>query len=120
MALPLNEEAFKSVHGRLIESAVFKDCENEAELNAINAEFPVYKKIKIKDGFLMILDNYFGVVEETNGEDYIIRFWELSIPAKRNNEMIQKGVFPKVGDDVLFRWKVQGESEITQICKNLL
>lgn len=120
MALPLNEEAFHSVHGKLIESSVYKACENEVELNSMNAEFPVYRKIKIKEGFLMILDNYFGVVEEINGEDYMIRFWELLIQAKRSNEMIQNGNVPKVGDDVLFRWKVQGGSEITQICKNLL
>ena len=120
MALPLNEEAFLSVHGKLIESKVFKDCENEAELKAMNAEFPAYRKIKIKDGFLMILDSYFGVVEEMNGENYLIRFWELLIPAKRSKEMLQNGVEPKVGDDVLFRWETKGESEITQICKNLL
>lgn len=120
MALPLNKEAFRSVHGKLIESDVFKDCENETELKAMNAEFPLYRKIKIKEGFLMILDNYFGVVEETNGEDYLIRFWELLIPAKRSKEMLQNGDEPKVGEDVLFRWKTQGESELTQICKNLL
>ena len=34
--------------------------------------------------------------------------------------MLQKGDEPKVGEDVLFRWKTQEESEITQICKNLL
>ena len=68
----------------------------------------------------MILDNYFGVVEEINGENYMIRFWELLIPAKRSNEMIQNGNEPKVGDDVLFRWKTKEEAEITQICKNLL
>ena len=68
----------------------------------------------------MILDNYFGVVEEINGENYMVRFWELLIPAKRSNEMIQNGNEPKVGDDVLFRWKNNGKSEITQICKNLM
>lgn len=120
MALPLNDEAFQSVHGKLIESNVFKNCENETELNAINSEFPAYRKIKIKEGFLMILDNYFGVVEEINGENYMVRFWELLIPAKRSNEMIQNVNEPKVGDDVLFRWKTKEEAEITQICKNLL
>lgn len=120
MALPLNDEAFQSVHGKLIESNVFKNCENETELNAINSEFPAYRKIKIKEGFLMILDNYFGVVEEINGENYMVRFWELLIPAKKSNEMIQNGNEPKVGDDVLFRWKNNGKSEITQICKNLM
>lgn len=120
MALPLDEKAFQSVHGKLIESAVFKECDNEEELKAINAEFPAYRKIKIKEGFLMILDNYFGVVEEIKGEEYIVRFWELRIPAKRSNEMMKKGDSPQVGDDVLFRWKPQGESEITAICRNLL
>lgn len=44
-------------------------------------------------------------------------------PTLQNTEigrMLQKGDEPKVGEDVLFRWKTQGESEITQICKNLL
>lgn len=34
--------------------------------------------------------------------------------------MLQKGDEPKVGEDVLFRWKTKEEAEITQICKNLL
>ena len=68
---------------------------------------------------LMIM-KYFGVVEKIEGEEYIVRFWELRIPAKRSNEMMKKGDSPQVGDDILFRWKPQGESDITAICRNLL
>ena len=54
----------------------------------------------------------------------IITFGPLAMePTLQNTgigRMLQKGDEPKVGEDVLFRWKTKEEAEITQICKNLL
>ena len=39
MCLPLNEE-LSSVHGKLVESPVYKECYNEEELRQLAEEFP--------------------------------------------------------------------------------
>lgn len=120
MCLPLNKELFSSVHGRLIISPVYEECGNKEELKQIEAEFPKYRKVKIKDGFLMLLDKRLGVIEAVDGDVYYVRFWELSIPAKLGKDFNKDSVRPKVGDDVLFLWKRDGISEITSVCKNML
>lgn len=119
MCLPLNKELFKSVHGKLIYSPVFKECENKEEMEQLEAEYPAYRKVKIKDGFLMILDKRLGVVEAVNGDVFTVKFWELSIPAKLSKDY-NDSVRTNVGDDVLFLWEKDGISEITSICKNML
>lgn len=120
MCLPLNKELFNSVHGKFLESPVFEECDNDEELKQLAAEFPVYRKVKIKDGFLMLLDKRLGVIEAVGGDDYYVKFWELSIPAKLSKDFNKHSVRPKVGDDVLFLWKKDGISEITSVCKNML
>lgn len=119
MCLPLNIELFNTVHGKFIESPVFKECENKEEIQQIDAEYPPYGKVKIKDGFLMILDKRFGVIKSVDGDDFTLKFWELSIPAKLSKDY-NNSVRPKVGDDVLFLWKQKDKSEITGLCKNML
>lgn len=119
MCFALNRELFSQVRGKFYESPVFKECENKEEIAKFEEEFPKYRKVKIKEGFLMILDKRFGVVESVDGDEYIIKFWELSIPAKLSKDFIGT-VRPQVGDDVLFLWKQEGMSEITDICINLL
>lgn len=120
MCLPLNKELFNSVHGKFLESPVFEECDNDEELKQLAAEFPVYRKVKIKDGFLMLLDKRLGVIEAVGGDYYYVKFWELSIPAKLSKDFNKHSVRPKVGDDVLFLWKKDGISEITSVCKNML
>jgi predicted N-acetyltransferase YhbS len=120
MCLPLNKELFGSVHGRLIESPVFKECDNSEEIEQLEAEYPAYRKVKIKDGFLMILDKRFGVIEAVNGDTYYVKFWELTIPAKLSKDFNKDSVKPNVGDDVLFLWNKDGKSEITSVCRNML
>lgn len=120
MCLPLNEEVFGSIHGKYIESSVFKEYDKEEDIRQIEKEFPSYRKIKIKDGFLMILDKRFGVVEAMDGDVYYIRFWEISIPAKLSSDFGHCSIKPKVGDDVLFLWNKNGISEITSVCRNML
>ncbi len=120
MCFPLNKELFSSVHGRFIISPVYEECENNEELKQLEAEFPKYRKVKIKDGFLMLLDKRLGVIEAVDGDVYYVKFWELSIPAKLGKDFNKDSVRPKVGDDVLFLWKRDGISEITSVCKNML
>jgi predicted N-acetyltransferase YhbS len=120
MCLPLNEEVFNSVHGRLIESPVFEECNNEEELEQLEAEYPSYRKVKIKDGFLMLLDKRLGVIEAVDGDIYYVKFWELTIPAQLSKDYNNASARPKVGDDVIFLWKSGDKSEIISVCKNLL
>jgi len=120
MCLPLNEKLFASVHGKFIESPVFKECDDIDEIEHIEAEFPAYRKVKIQDGFLMLLDKRLGVIEAVDGDNYYVKFWELSIPAKLSKDFKNVSVIPKVGDDVLFLWKKNAKSEIISVCKNML
>lgn len=116
MCLPL-QDAFASVHGRLVESPVFESVDDAVELEQFNKAFPDYPKIKIQDGFLQIFEKHFGVVENIVDDVYQIRFWEIVIPACVSADMQE---LPKVGDIVLFRWKQQENGEITQVCHNML
>lgn len=120
MCLPLNEELFSSVHGKLVESPVYKECYNEEELRQLADEFPKYRKVKIKDGFLMLLDKRLGVIEIVDGDVYYVKFWELTIPAKLSKEYDNESARPKEGDDVIFIWHNGDNSEIVSICKNML
>lgn len=67
----------------------------------------------------MILYKRLGVIEAVDGEIFIVKFWELSIPAKLSKDY-NDSVRTNVGDDVLFLWEKDGISEITSICKNML
>ena len=111
---------FSSVHGRFIVRPAYEECENNEELKQLEAEFPKYRKVKIKDGFLMLLDKRLGVIEAVDGDVYYVKFWELSIPAKLSKDFNKGSFRPKVGADVLFLWKRDGISEITSVCKNML
>ena len=116
MCLPL-QDAFSSVHGRLVESQVYESVHDASEIEAFDKAFPKYPKIKIQEGFLQIFEKHFGVVENIADGMYQIRFWEFVIPACVSS---QTQDVPKVGDVVLFRWKQEKEAEITQVCHNML
>ena len=116
MCLPLND-SFSSVHGRLIESPVFENCDDEKALEEISSEFPKYPMIKIKDGFMQIFEKHIGVVEAVSEDTYRIKYWELTIPAHLSKELKGK---PKLSDIVLFTWKPDEEATITDICINIL
>jgi predicted N-acetyltransferase YhbS len=120
MCLPLNKELFNSVHGKLIESPVFKECDDEEEIEQLDAEYPTYRKVKIKDGFLMLLDKRLGVIEAVDGDVYYVTFWELTIPAKLSKDYNIDSARPNVGDDVTFIWNNGDKSEIVSVCKNML
>lgn len=116
MCLPLND-AFSSVHGRMLESPVYEACGDREALERVSAEFPAYPKVKLQDGFLMLFEQHIGVVEAVLPEGYQIRFWELSLPARLNRALSAE---PTVGGLVLFRWKPGEEAEITDTCTNKL
>ena len=116
MILPLCEEA-RSFKGKLIESADFEKLEDEQTLAEIEKEFPTYRKVKVQEGFMQIFEQHLGVVENIEGDTYMVRYWELLIPAKLSAALTQA---PAIGSDVQFTWSHKGESTITKVFKNLL
>ena len=116
MCLPLCDD-FSQVKGKLIESTDFEKLEDEQRLEEINKEFPVYRKVKVQEGFMQIFEQHLGVVEAIEGNEYMVRYWELLIPAKLSADLDKE---PSIGSDVQFIWNHKGESRITKIFKNLL
>ena len=116
MVLPLNDD-FASIKGKLIESSDFEKLDNQEELDKINEEFPKYRKVKVKDGFMQIFEQHLGVIESVDDEYYNIRYWEKIIPAKLADNIKEK---PSIGSDVQFEWNHKGESKITKLIKNML
>ena len=116
MCLPLCDD-LSVIKGKLIESADFAKLEDEKRLEEINKEFPVYRKVKVQEGFMQIFEQHLGVVESIEGDVFHVRYWELLIPAKLSADLKEK---PCVGSDVQFRWNHKGESTITKVIRNLL
>ena len=116
MFLPLTEEA-KSFKGKLIESSDFAKLEDEKALEEISKEFPLYRKVKVQEGFMQIFEQHLGVVESVEDDTYMVRYWELLIPAKLADTVTEK---PQAGSDVQFSWNHNGESSITKVFRNLL
>ena len=61
MCLPLSDD-FSNIKGKLIESADFEKLEDENRLEEINKEFPVYRKVKVQEGFMQIFEQHLGVM----------------------------------------------------------
>ena len=116
MVLPLSDD-FTDIKGRLIESSDFEKLENEEKLKGLDSEFPSYRKVKVMDGFMQIFEQHLGVVESIENDIYHVRYWELVIPAKLDENILEK---PMVGNDVQFVWNHRGKSRITKVFKNLL
>ena len=116
MVLPLNDD-FKTIKGKLIESADFEKLEDAKRLEEISKEFPAYRKVKVQEGFMQIFEQHLGVVESVEDDHYMVRYWELLIPAKADDVLTEK---PVKGSDVQFIWNHKGESRITKVFKNLL
>ena len=116
MCLPLCDD-LSVIKGKLIESADFAKLEDEKRLEEINKEFPVYRKVKVQEGFMQIFEQHLGVVESIEGDVFHVRYWELLIPANLSADLKEK---PCVGSDVQFRWNHKGESTITKVIRNLL
>lgn len=108
---------FSLIRGKLIESSDFEKLGDEAALFRISEEFPEYRKVKVKEGFMQIFEQHLGVVESVENDIYNVRYWEKLIPAKLAGDINEK---PKAGSDVKFKWNHGGESKITMVFKNLL
>ena len=119
MVLPLNDD-FSDIKGRLIESRDFEKLNDKDKLAEINKDFPKYRVVKVQEGFMQIFGQHLGVVEAIKADTYMVRYWELLIPAKLSDELDKK---PVVGSDVQFIWNHKdgtGSSVITKVLKNLL
>lgn len=116
MCLPLNADP-SVIKGKLMESPDFEKLEDKNQLEEINKEFPVYRKVKVQEGFLQIFEQHLGVVESVDGDTYNVRYWELTISAKLSEDINE---VPAEGSDVQFVWNHKGESVVTKVFKNLL
>ncbi|SHJ12809.1 hypothetical protein SAMN02745229_04132, partial [Butyrivibrio fibrisolvens DSM 3071] len=115
MVLPLNND-FSNIKGKLIESKDFEKLEDKERLAKINEEFPKYRVVKVQEGFMQIFEQHLGVVEAVEDDTYMVRYWELLIPAKLSENL---GGKPEAGSDVQFMWNHKGESQITKVCELL-
>lgn len=77
MVLPLNDD-FSLIIGKLIECSDFEKLGDEAALLRISEEFPEYRKVKVKEGFMQIFEQHLGVVESVENDIYNVRYWENS------------------------------------------
>lgn len=118
MCLPLNND-FSEIKGKLVESRDFEKLEDKDRLSEINKEFPNYRAVKVQEGFMQIFGQHLGVVEAIEENIYMVRYWELLIPARLSDDLT---VTPEVGSDVQFIWNHKDEagSRITKVFKNLL
>ena len=116
MCRPLNDD-FSGIKGKLIESKDFEKLEDKDRLEEINRDFPRYRIVKVQEGFMQIFEKHLGVVESVKDDVYMVRYWELLIPAKLSEDINER---PVKGSDVIFRWDHKGESTITKVFKNLL
>ncbi|MGN0401344.1 MAG: GNAT family N-acetyltransferase [Acetatifactor sp.] len=116
MCYPISEE-FDSMSGHFVESADFEKIEDPALLEAIEKEFPLYRKVKVQDGFMQINNQHLGVVETVHDDIYQVRYWDLLITARLSEGLYEK---PSVRSDVLFYWNHKGDSCITKVFKNML
>lgn len=116
MILPLNDN-FSTIKGKLVESADFEKLNDAHLLEEISKEFPSYRKVKVIDGFMQIFEQHLGVVESIEEERYIVRYWELMIPAMLSKTICDK---PVIGSDVQFLWNHKGDSVITKVITNML
>ena len=118
MCLPLNND-FSEIKGKLVESKDFEKLEDTERLSEINKEFPNYRAVKVQEGFMQIFGQHLGVVEAIEEDTYIIRYWELLIPARLQDDIEVK---PEIGSDVQFIWNHKDEkgSRITKVFRNLL
>ena len=116
MCLPLNDD-FSNIKGKLIESEDFEKLDDSKRLEEINSEFPKYRIVKVQEGFMQIFEQHLGVVDSVKDDVYMVKYWELLIPAKLSEDINEK---PLEGSDVQFIWNHKGESTITKVFRNLL
>ena len=113
MVYPLNEPS--RLRGKLYESPVFEQCDDEKLLAGMEEEFPKYPKVKIQEGFLQIYGCRFASVAAASENGISLSYWELTLEAEA-----APGIEPKPGDTVLFRFRPGKRCLVTRVCRNLL
>ena len=116
MALPLNE-GFEEIHGIYAEGPVFETCEDEAEIEEFNKNFPYCKPMKLAEQPLH--KQRLGRISEVGRNSFKIRYWEEELPAKLKGNFyrMESEELPVVGDYVTFDVNPTGEAVIRSVCK---
>ena len=87
MVLPLNAD-FSLIRGKLIESSDFEKLGDEAALLRISEEFPEYRKVKVKEGFMQIFEQHLGVVESVENDIYNVQNWRVILMKNQRQEVM--------------------------------
>lgn len=116
MAYELQENGFAGIKGKLKESEIFEQCEDEAEIEEFTKQFPYYKGLTLKCQWLH--KEKLGRICNVQKNQYMIQFWESQIPAKLKGKFYDgKKKFPVVGDYVTFEYNSKGDSMILEVCE---
>ena len=116
MVYPLND-GFEKLRGKFYEAKVFEECDDEKEIEEFTKNFPYYKPLKLSCQWLHA--EKLGRICEVQKKRYIIRFWELEIPAKLKGKFYESEAeeLPLVGDYVTFTYNPYGDSTILSVCE---
>lgn len=116
MAYELQENGFAGIKGKLKESEVFEQCEDEDEIEEFTRQFPYYEPLTLKCQWLH--KEKLGRICNVQKNQYTIQFWEMQIPAKLKGKFFDgKKTFPVVGDYVTFEYNTKGDSLILEVCE---
>ena len=114
MVYPLND-GFEKLRGKFYEAKVFEECDDEKEIEEFTKNFPYYKPLKLSCQWLHA--EKLGRICEIQKNRYIIRFWEMEIPAKLKGKFYESEDLPLVGDYVTFTYNPEGDSTILSVCE---
>lgn len=116
LAYELKENGFAGIRGKFYEAAVFEQCEDEAELEAFDAQFPAYPKLTLSCQWLH--RERLGRISNVQKNQFTISYWEKELPARCKGDFYyaEKG-YPVVGDYVTFDYEPDGISRIVEVCE---
>ncbi len=106
--------SLNKIHGKFIESEVFKNIDEEKVL-LFNKNFPSYPMYKVKSQWLH--KEKLGKVIVIENDQYLVEYWEGYCPSILSDKF--QGYKPKVGDLVTFV-KCNNQYQILMIEENLL
>lgn len=116
MGYELQENGFSEIKGKFKESSIFGECEDEAEIEEFNKQFPFYEKLTLKCQWLH--KEKLGRICNVQKNSYTIQFWEQQLPAKLKGSFYKGNQkFPVVGDYVTFLYNPNGEAIILEVCE---
>lgn len=100
MVYELRDNGLKGIQGKLFESPVFEKSNDSKAVDAFDALFPVYPKLKVPSQWLH--ETELGQIESVIGQRYRIRYWEILLEAELSKTYASRP--PRVGDYVTFTW----------------